>query len=736
MPSDETRLPDSSAALATGHIPGLRKPFQTPPALALRQFLRRNLLIAISAALFLAAIVLLLVQIDRVYYYQAKTNVIRDLLQNERILADPSREVLNDSIERYTQRYLQRRPELDHDASDAQKRLRELEHLRLEEQRQTDLPLIRERAANLLQQHPYVFRVEFLDSQNNPIVVVEEPSRLRTQNNWQNCLFIQRFEQRWTTVKFLKEGGRSVPVAVLAISLTTPHDIPEIEELTRRWRLRSALIVLGIVLFYALILWKLLLPVRNVIKALDKGAQIGSPLIPRPGALLEKYYNNLARDATLSIYSTGLRDLISAQNLVDLHPLMEFAPRLLTDLFPVSDAQLWSFRRNDLQEHWIVDARYDGIVAGRRELDGVLLERVNTLRPGDAPDSWGGTIEEYQDDDGRTHAWYAAIVNAAENSIVVLVVHLAARRYGSPSWWRDLLGDIAREIGYAMRTVAEQRRLILQEKSKANISLSRNIGHDLTNIIATSKLDLMTVKALLEVTHEDMRNDPARQQIFRESLEALLNNTRFLQEIVNLYRSFSYLSRPKFETVNANDVVAEVCTLFALSLSRAIRIDQDLDPALAPIELEPRLIRLALFNLLSNAADSIKRSSTAENPDGLIVIRTRQAADGAGVEIRVEDSGGGIRDRDGRLLEPHEIDAIFQLGYSTKEKDSAEGLGLNWVQQIVHDFHGGDLAGGNRSEGGACFRITLSGHGHRPVAPAPDLLSTPLPTPIPPSRPQ
>jgi Histidine kinase-, DNA gyrase B-, and HSP90-like ATPase. len=56
------------------------------------------------------------------------------------------------------------------------------------------------------------------------------------------------------------------------------------------------------------------------------------------------------------------------------------------------------------------------------------------------------------------------------------------------------------------------------------------------------------------------------------------------------------------------------------------------------------------------------------------------------------------------LLDRARIDSIFQYGISTKA-DQGEGLGLNWVRTIVHDFHAGRVTAENLPEGGA--RITL-----------------------------
>jgi len=53
------------------------------------------------------------------------------------------------------------------------------------------------------------------------------------------------------------------------------------------------------------------------------------------------------------------------------------------------------------------------------------------------------------------------------------------------------------------------------------------------------------------------------------------------------------------------------------------------------------------------------------------------------------------------------MERLFHMGYSTKDKQEGEGLGLNWVHSIITDFHGGRVSPRNRPEGGAEFSICL-----------------------------
>ena len=149
---------------------------------------------------------------------------------------------------------------------------------------------------------------------------------------------------------------------------------------------------------------------------------------------------------------------------------------------------------------------------------------------------------------------------------------------------------------------------MFRQRSEANITLSRNLGHDLTNIIATGKLDLMAVRQILASPGAgNGAASGARAELLQQSVQGLLETMRFLQEIVNIYRSFSYVKRPAYERHDLNELVGRFLTVFEPTVSKRLVIVRDLQPGIPTLILEPRLLKLALFNVLTNALDAFKR---------------------------------------------------------------------------------------------------------------------------------
>lgn len=558
------------------------------------------------------------------------------------------------------------------------------------------------RAQQVLALSPAVTRVTLEDRDGEPLREYADPERLKRLNTFRNSLFDRRFER--SVQRQFSLSGRDELAGRYRLFLTSGSNDPELERLTASyWRRVGFFFVLLTSIYGALVRWALV-PLRRVNIYMQSRNDGPVPIINSPSSALEKSYNDLARDAALTRYSKELRDLISSGGYSYAEPILEAAPALYGKTIGFGRCELHIFGRKSTESPWKLE-RVFGQAEGEAgdALQGVLLEIVIGLAPEQQPKP---RQIHWTPPGRRGRSSFVDVLHLSTETCWLFLIH-PPQEQPIGGWWIDFLSRIAQELRYALTSIEEQRRLILQEKSKANISLSRNLGHDLTNIIATSKLELMTVRTFLSLPPAEISSNPRKEALFRESLEALLNNTRFLQEIVNLYRSFSFLQKPKFEEINISELVADTVQLYRPSLSRDFEFDLKLAEDLPPITVEPRLLRLALFNLLTNATEAIRRSATDDKPKGRMTLKTRMSSDRAHLEISVDDSGPGIRDAAGNLMTEDSLSEIFRLGFSTKKNQEGEGLGLNWVQSIVREFHGGEILARNLDGGGARFIIRL-----------------------------
>jgi two-component system sensor histidine kinase KdpD len=123
-------------------------------------------------------------------------------------------------------------------------------------------------------------------------------------------------------------------------------------------------------------------------------------------------------------------------------------------------------------------------------------------------------------------------------------------------------------------------------------------------------------------------------------------------------------------------------------------VEIDIPDALPPIHVDAALVTQVIANLLENAAK--------HTPEGTHV-RVSARADGAFIEVAVEDDGPGLPPGD-----PERLFEKFQRGRDESDVPGA-GLGLAICRAIVV-AHGGRIAAGNRPAGGARFAFTLPLH--------------------------
>ncbi|MBM3335265.1 HAMP domain-containing histidine kinase, partial [Candidatus Sumerlaeota bacterium] len=419
-----------------------------------------------------------------------------------------------------------------------------------------------------------------------------------------------------------------------------------------------------------------------------------------------------ARGALLNAVSNTLAEYMSVDRLTSREEIIAAIPPLVAPHFGFAAAYAVELDINDAAETSVRWSRSAFGEQGGADLPPPTQGDWIALGRHLGRDVGHKVLDLRVNNGGKTRLYFAIpIASDPEQRRVTLL----AGTPGDPlteqnlRWSRETLGRLAGIVRTSLETLELQRDLIDREKSKANISLSSNLGHDLTNIVATSKLELDTIRRFLALPLENQGQiDTAHRALLQESLQGLLNNTKFLQEIINIYRSFSFMHHPKHEMVDLSATVNEVVELFHISLSRRIKLYRSYASDMPHSYVEPRLIKLAVFNLVTNATDALKRRALRQGEfEPTIWVETAYDSDSGVMTISVRDNGDGIRNDRGELASPDEVRDIFRAGFTTKRGEMAEGLGLSWVRQIVQDFHRGQLRARNLADGGAEVSLVL-----------------------------
>jgi signal transduction histidine kinase len=543
-----------------------------------------------------------------------------------------------------------------------------------------------------------VFRFVLRDPNGQALLDRSDPQKPARLETWNNRLFLSGFSG-FVDMRLPRSlatvPGQPVPVGRLQAYYGSPVSKTAVTDLTNHHRTYAAVILLASGLFYGVLYRTLLRPMETVSLRLEESRSTPPRLIPRPTSLLESGFNHMALQALLQQLDQILEPLLK--------------PGLpAQEVLPTIDAAL-EFIRETFPAEAVVIAHMSPAGTEPQIQDLHLLPTL-----GELPDHLRQALIQAHQHPGETHAqpgdshiWTSLPLAQQLLAAVVILPPTPA----DPDLARTAASAAARALLRPIAAAAALHQELFRQSREANIVLSRNLGHDLTNIIATAKLDLAVLRRLLDENPAALTE--RKKNLIRTSVSALLDTTRFLQEVVNIYRAFSFLKRPIREPALVQDMLQTFVAAFRPSVSARVDIRLEVPDTPIHAHVETRLLKLALFNLVQNALDALKRLPAEALPDSPTVW-LRLTPDGPSPEIpgfciEILDNGPGLRDAQGQLLPPAAIPSIFGFGYSTKDRDVNEGLGLAWVRTIIEEFHGGVIEAANREPQGAQFILRIPG---------------------------
>jgi len=611
-----------------------------------------------------------------------------------------------------------------------------------------------------------IVRLELMSITGDPTPMfrVDNEAKQVANNGFPDALFLSNFRKR--AVLAITDGNGNTRGRWMAYYTTLPGN-PEIQALTWRYVWIAIAFVPILIIPYAIVELVLLRPVAHVLRVLEVPSRY--PNLERPPrSELSRRYNDLARDALLLALERHLREPRRRLQLGDDYDVYRAMAGLAPALMGYESAALVVGHRAasgaNTKWHPAMIAHTHRASTLTTPADGQLEFPAARTWRADEPAKEG---EEHLDADSLAslRAWIDSdefagaterprgeaevgrhpfsLVALDDEKLQALLGHsvmlltapdrerpghnvvwifgwsaadAAAFNSTQIAWERDTIERLLALLDSLLGDLALQRLSLVRERSEANVSLARHLGHDLTNIIATTKLDMLALERLVPKLTQSAPTRDAR--LLRESMESLQANATFMQEIVNVYRSFSYLKRPTYEPCDINKTIEEIVILFERATGLPLTINRRYADDLPRVVIEPRLIKLATFNVLTNARDALRRAAEEKSnrPPAMLTVSTfliagtkkkKKDQEPARVAIRIEDNGPGIRDAQGRLLDPDELHRLFSLGYSTKTSQEGEGLGLNWVWTILHDFHHGRVVPKNQPGGGAQFTLEI-----------------------------
>ncbi len=227
-----------------------------------------------------------------------------------------------------------------------------------------------------------------------------------------------------------------------------------------------------------------------------------------------------------------------------------------------------------------------------------------------------------------------------------------------------------------------ENQLLQSSKMSAVGQLAAGVAHEFNNLIAS-------IYGYAQFMKE--HKDPA---VVEKGVDVILRSSERARELTSSLLTFSRRRPGRREPVDLNQILTDTLLLLNRQFEKSgIRVERE--AGRLPLTVaDPGKMQQVLLNLLINAQQAMAGG-------GKLTVRT--GVEGGNLEIRVDDTGPGIKaEHLARIFEPF----FTTKGALSGAKTPGTGLGLSTAYNIVRD-HGGTIRVNSAPGAGASFVVTL-----------------------------
>ena len=216
---------------------------------------------------------------------------------------------------------------------------------------------------------------------------------------------------------------------------------------------------------------------------------------------------------------------------------------------------------------------------------------------------------------------------------------------------------------------ALEAQLVDSEKQGAMGQLAAGILHEVRNPVSSIGSNLTFVREALPAS-----TDAAVTKALGVSLEYLDQ----MRQLLGTLSGFPRRAAPRYEIADLQDLIRRSVTFVAREAERRkVQLTVSFAPGPVTCEMDVRMIRQVLLNLLRNAMEALPKGGRL---DVRTSCRPPDPHAAAACLIEIADDGVGIAESDLRR--------VFRPLFTTKPRGA--GLGLSYCRQAVEE-HGGEI---------------------------------------------
>jgi signal transduction histidine kinase len=241
----------------------------------------------------------------------------------------------------------------------------------------------------------------------------------------------------------------------------------------------------------------------------------------------------------------------------------------------------------------------------------------------------------------------------------------------------DSFNDMLDSLAAGRRTLKQAYEKMARQETLAEVGkFSLMIAHEVKNPLGIIKSSLEMLKSDMKIPEDNMLMNYAEEEIVR------------LNTLIESFLMFSRPAKPRFETIDLNQMLEQVIMGFEIQHSTdGVRFNCHVPDTPFEAKVDFDLLSRGIGNIIKNACE-------AGNGKGMVDIHVEMIQEKW--QVFITDQGKGIREADKKK--------IFEPFFTTKA--TGTGLGLAFADQVIK-AHGGSIRVENVEAGGCRFCITL-----------------------------
>jgi two-component system, NtrC family, sensor kinase len=269
----------------------------------------------------------------------------------------------------------------------------------------------------------------------------------------------------------------------------------------------------------------------------------------------------------------------------------------------------------------------------------------------------------------------------------------------------DEFGKLAREFDGMVERLAQTRRDLVDQSFEAGFAeMAKGVLHNLGNALTPMGVRLSAMEqrvrespaADLELALNELSKagiDPTRREELLEflalgcremaqSMQDTAADVELMQRQASLMQaSLSEQMRgasrkaPILESVRLPELITQSLDIVPDASRRRLQLEMDDSlQSIGALRVARTVLRMVLQNVIINAADAVR---DAGRDKGVLRVLAEIVNENGrdNLHLQCQDDGVGIP--------TDKLDRVFEKGYSTKSRDTNQGIGLHWCANAI-----------------------------------------------------